>query len=175
MKNPQLAFLLAALSLFTASCANMGRGGGAGGAGGGYDELSDATPLPTRDENVSFAGPGSERVNRELFSPVYFKFDSSKLGASELPKIDSVATYMKTEGASATVIIAGFTDAVGTEEYNRQLGEYRALHVRSLLTQRGIAASRIQTVSFGEDLPAVAGSSASAHAANRRAEFGIIR
>lgn len=52
-----------------------------------------------------------------------------------------------------TVIIAGFTDDRGTEEYNRSLGERRALAVRQALIAKGIAARKVQTVSFGKEMP----------------------
>jgi peptidoglycan-associated lipoprotein len=73
------------------------------------------------------------------------------------------------------LIIAGFTDERGTEEYNRGLGERRALAVREALISQGISGGRIQTVSFGEEMPANPGSGEAAWAANRRAEFGVVR
>ncbi len=165
------------LLVFTlACCANFqkNRGADGGGSAGDWNEGSGAVPLPQRNENVSFAGPGSSSVNRELFPPVYFAFDSPRISPNEFGKIDNVARVLTSE-PKGTLIIAGFTDSVGTAEYNRQLGEYRALSIRNELIRRGIQPGRIQTVSFGEDLPAVAGDSPGAHAANRRAEFGIVR
>ena len=73
------------------------------------------------------------------------------------------------------MIIAGFTDERGTEEYNRGLGERRALSVREALIKAGISGGRIQTVSFGEEMPVDSGGSEAAWAANRRAEFGVVR
>jgi peptidoglycan-associated lipoprotein len=73
------------------------------------------------------------------------------------------------------VIVAGFTDERGTEEYNRGLGERRALAVREALIGMGIGGGRVQTVSFGEEMPLASGSYEAAWAANRRAEFGVIR
>jgi peptidoglycan-associated lipoprotein len=167
----------ALLVLTMASCANFGknRGGNADDINGqAWNRNSGSTPLPERNESVSFAGPGSDTVNRELFPPVFFGFDSSKVGTAELAKIDNVARYLKSQ-PGGTLIVAGFTDTVGSAEYNRQLGEIRALSVRTELLRRGVPASHVQTVSFGEDLPAAAGTSASANAANRRVEFGVVR
>ena len=98
------------LVLTLASCANFAknRRGNGGSDGGSWSEQSDATPLPERNENVSFAGPGSDSVNRELFPPVYFGFDNPKISQTEVPKIDAVARFLKSE-PGGTLIIAGFT------------------------------------------------------------------
>lgn len=176
------AVLLTPVLMLAAVSCSKTKGGSTGeadspyGTGpGGYDDVTGGTPLPSRNENVSFSGPGSENVNRELFSPVYFAFDSSTIRPSEMAKIDAVAEFAKSDGGSNSIIIGGFTDSIGTEEYNRQLGEFRALSVRSELLRRGIHPNRVQTVSFGEDMPAVAAGTMDANAANRRAEFGIVQ
>ncbi|MEM8954239.1 MAG: OmpA family protein [Verrucomicrobiota bacterium] len=162
------------LSLTAASFAVLGACAGTGGQNdgdwyGGGDP--GAIALPSRNESVSFFGPGSGNVQRNLFAPVYFGFDRSDISGTELAKVSAVAQFLKSEGKNNTVIVAGFTDSTGTQEYNRQLGERRALAVRSALVAQGINPSRVHTVSFGEDMPASPGNAA----ANRRAEFGIIR
>jgi peptidoglycan-associated lipoprotein len=162
----QTAFCVFILS----SCAGTGGQDGAGDWWGGTGDPGFIA-LPSRNESVSFFGPGSDNVQKNLFSPVYFGFNQSVISGSELAKVSAVAQYLKSEGRNNTVIIAGFTDSIGTEEYNRQLGERRALAVRAALISQGINPSRAQTVSFGEDMPARPGD----EAANRRAEFGIVR
>ena len=72
---------------------------------------------------------------------------------------------------SITVEIEGHCDVRGTEEYNRSLGERRALALREELIRLGIEASRVDTISYGEDRPAVAGNDEAAYRKNRRAEF----
>jgi len=74
-----------------------------------------------------------------------------------------------------TIIIAGFTDERGTPEYNRGLGEKRALAVRQALMSDGASGGKLQTVSFGAEMPADNGTSDAAYAKNRRAEFGVVR
>jgi peptidoglycan-associated lipoprotein len=156
--------LLAALAL--SSCAK-GKKGGHGSADGDY---VNGTPLPDRQEGVSFLG---SNVDRSKFSPVYFGFDSYAISGGEHGKIDEVAKFL--QSASNTMIVAGFTDERGTPEYNRGLGERRAQAVREALIHAGADGSRIQTVSFGAEMPADAGSGESAWAKNRRAEFGVVR
>jgi peptidoglycan-associated lipoprotein len=133
-------------------------------------DFVDGVPLPQRQDGASFLGGN---VNRGQFSPVQFGFDRYDVSASEMPKVRAVAEAMR--GTRNDLIIAGFTDERGTAEYNRGLGERRALSVREALIGMGIGAGRVQTVSFGAEMPVDPGSNEAAWAANRRAEFGIIR
>ncbi|MGC1478899.1 MAG: OmpA family protein [Chthoniobacterales bacterium] len=161
--------LLAALTVtLLTGCANKG---GLDDDYVGIDgDYVTGTPLPDRIEGANFYG---STVNRSQFPPVYFGYDSVTVADSEFTTLDTVASAL--EGNNDDVIIAGFTDVRGTEEYNRGLGERRAQAVRESLIGLGISGSRIQTVSFGEEMPADPGSGDSAWAANRRAEFGLIR
>jgi peptidoglycan-associated lipoprotein len=128
------------------------------------------TPLSDRIDGANFFGAN---VQRGQFSPVYFGYDSFEVSSSELSKVEQVASAVRSSGD--TVIVAGFTDERGTEEYNRGLGEKRALAVREALIASGLSASKVQTVSFGEEMPADPGSGESAWAMNRRAEFGVVK
>ncbi|MEI7866045.1 MAG: OmpA family protein [Chthoniobacterales bacterium] len=127
-------------------------------------------PLPDRQDGASYLGGN---VSKGQFPPVQFGFDSFEVSSSEMAKVHAVAAAM--QGSKNDLIIAGFTDERGTEEYNRGLGERRALSVREALIKAGISGSRIQTVSFGEEMPVDSGGSESAWAANRRTEFGVVR
>jgi peptidoglycan-associated lipoprotein len=164
--------LLVLLMLAASGCAkNKGQSGGAGSYGSGADgDYVSGSPLPDRQEGVSFL---SDNVDRNRFQPVYFGFDSYTVAGGERGKIDQVASFLQSGGSS--IIIAGFTDERGTPEYNRGLGERRALAVRQALISAGADGSRIQTVSFGAEMPADPGSGESAWAKNRRAEFGVVR
>jgi peptidoglycan-associated lipoprotein len=128
------------------------------------------TPLPERREGTSFFGGN---VQRGKFQPIYFDFDSQSIRVSENQKIQELANLMKS--GDSEVIIAGFTDERGTAEYNRGLGDRRAGAVRESLISRGVDGGRVQTVSFGMEMPAAAGHNESAWAKNRRAEIGVIR
>ncbi len=149
------------------SCAKGKKGAGSGASEGDY---VNGTPLPDRQEGVSFLG---SNVDRSKFKPVHFGFDSHVVAPGERGKIDEVASFLRS--ASNTLIIAGFTDERGTPEYNRGLGERRAQAVREALIHAGAEGSRIQTVSFGAEMAADSGSGESAWAKNRRAEFGVVK
>ena len=159
---------IAVVALSFSGCTKNSKGSrNVGGADG--DSIT-GTPLPERQEGVSFLG---DSVERNKFAPVYFGFDSYAIGAGERGKIEQVSEFMRS--ARNTIIIAGFTDERGTPEYNRGLGERRAQAVRQALISAGADGHRLQTVSFGAEMPADPGSNESAWAKNRRAEFGVVR
>jgi peptidoglycan-associated lipoprotein len=130
----------------------------------------NGSPLPERQEGTSFFG---SNVSRNQFPPVYFAYDSSEIQSSETGKLHQVADFMK-RGPN-NIILAGFTDERGTEEYNRALGERRAQATRNFLISLGVSGSRIQTVSFGMEMPADSGHNDAAWAKNRRTETGVIK
>ena len=121
------------------------------------------TPLPNRDESVSFHGPGSSNVERGQFPAIQFATDSFLLPETAEATLDQVAAHLGATGSSA--ILAGFTTSA--EEY-RVLGEQRALAVRQGLIERGANPALLQTVSYGNDLPE------SSNLATGKVEFGII-
>lgn len=106
---------------------------------------------------------------------VYFDFDSSVVKASEKPKVAAVADYLKANAAGHDVKIEGNCDERGTEEYNRALGERRALAVREELIRLGIEPTRVDTTTFGKDNPANdPGHDESAWKKNRRDDFVVL-
>jgi peptidoglycan-associated lipoprotein len=72
------------------------------------------------------------------------------------------------------LLVEGHCDERGTEEYNRSLGERRALALREALASQGVSPMRVTTRSFGEDRPAVPGNNESAYRQNRRGEFVVL-
>ena len=112
-------------------------------------------------------------MQRGQFQPIYFDYDSQTIRASENGKIQQIGSFM--QRGSVEIIIAGFTDERGTAEYNRGLGERRAGVVREALIAEGVDGNRIQTVSFGLEMPADSGHNESAWAKNRRAEIGVTK
>jgi len=106
----------------------------------------------------------------DMFAPVYFDYDSSQVASTERSKIEAVSQHLK-QNNSVAVIIEGNCDERGSNEYNLALGERRAQAIRDYLAGLGIGANRIQTKSYGEELPTNPGHDEAAWAANRRGEF----
>jgi peptidoglycan-associated lipoprotein len=157
--------LIILLALSLTACQNQQKQEYAGVEG----DVVSGTPLPPRQEGVSFL---SNNVAKGQFQPIYFAFDSFEIAPPEAGKLRQIAGFMKS--SRKNVILAGFTDERGTPEYNRGLGERRAQAARNYLISLGVSSERIQTVSFGQEMPADPGHSESAWAKNRRAETGVV-
>jgi peptidoglycan-associated lipoprotein len=113
--------------------------------------------------------------NRDVLKEysVHFLYDSSAVPSAEKSKIAAVADYLKSH-ADAAVRVEGNCDERGTEEYNRSLGERRALAGREELIRIGIESSRVDTLSYGEDKPLADGHNESAWKQNRRDDFVVL-
>ena len=105
---------------------------------------------------------------------VYFEVDRSEIHPDDLGKVEAVAGILA-QDAQNKVLIEGHCDERGTEEYNRALGERRALSVRDALSGLGISADRVRTMSFGEDRPADPDLNDAAYSRNRRGEFVLLK
>lgn len=108
-----------------------------------------------------------------MFKTVYFDFDKADLRGDGRAALDANYALLN-EFQSAVVEIQGHCDERGTIEYNLALGERRAKAAQTYLVGLGVPASRLQTVSFGEERPAVPGHDESAWSKNRRAEFRVV-
>ena len=74
---------------------------------------------------------------------VYFDFDSITIKAGELGKVSAVAAVLG-GNSNVKLIVEGHCDERGTEEYNRSLGERRALVLREQLAKDGVDPERVQ-------------------------------
>ncbi len=104
---------------------------------------------------------------------IHFDYDKSSIRANEQSKLDAVADYLKNHSGIA-VRIEGNCDERGTEEYNRSLGERRALAARERLVQAGVDASRLDVITYGKDKPVDTGHTEASHAKNRRDDFVVL-
>jgi len=104
---------------------------------------------------------------------IHFAFDSAAIKSGEKANLQSVADALKSD-ANAKLLIEGNCDDRGTEEYNRSLGERRALAAREALAKLGVSPDRIRTISYGKDKPADPGHDEAAWAKNRRDDFVLL-
>ena len=116
------------------------------------------------------------KENREEFSAqtVRFDFDSAVIKKSEVGKLEEVARRMKANFAGKALRIEGHCDERGTEEYNRALGDRRALSIREKLVTLGVDSEMLPTISFGEDKPVDTAHTDAAFAKNRRGELILL-
>jgi len=101
---------------------------------------------------------------------VYYDFDRSEIKSEFRPMVEAHAGYLR-DHAQATVRIEGNCDERGSREYNLALGQRRADGVRKALALLGVADTRIETVSWGEEKPRAKGHDEQAWAQNRRSDI----
>jgi peptidoglycan-associated lipoprotein len=113
-------------------------------------------------------------LKRILSGPIaHFEFDQAQLTGESRQKLQALATAMKAHPA-ARVRIAGNCDELGTTEYNLALGQRRAEVARKYLVDLGVATSRVETISYGEERPVAQGHDAESHAQNRRDDAELL-
>jgi peptidoglycan-associated lipoprotein len=134
-------------------------GDNAGAAAGAT--ITPAAPIPDTVQQMA-----------RNFSKVFFEFDSSALTADGKAALDENASIMS-GFPDVRLEIQGHADERGTTDYNMALGQKRADAVVQYLLARGVASSRVRSVSYGEERPADDRHTERAWDANRRAEFVI--
>ena len=158
MKTFQIA-ILALAAAFAAGCSpssppsgydsnNSGASGGAFGENIG-NSLNES--LPSRNDSF---GSGSDLFDpltgqpdpRAVMATIYFGFDRYNVSSAEGNKLVPVAQ----QGQSARLIVAGYTDHFGTDQYNIALSDKRAQSVKMYLINLGIPESNIEIKAFGK-------------------------
>ena len=145
-----------------------------------------APPIDTSASGITSApvtngggplGPGHEgwAEDHEALrnDTIHFDFDKSAIKTSDQSKLEDIGNYLKSH-AEAAVKVEGNCDERGTEEYNRSLGERRALAAREYLVRLGIDPGRIDTISYGEDHPVDPAHNEEAWSKNRRDDFVVL-
>lgn len=135
----------------------------------------DALEKARQEEDARGGGAGGDRApgyGDVIDGDIYFSFDSAVLSGEAQENLRRKAEWLQSH-ADRNVRIEGHCDERGTNEYNMALGDRRAESAKSFLTTLGIAGSRMNTVSYGEERPADSGSGESAWSKNRRAHFVV--
>jgi outer membrane protein OmpA-like peptidoglycan-associated protein len=131
--------------------------------------------------NDGRGGTASDTVNINVIRParkeyqfedVHFDFDRYTLRPDALKILDEAVTAMQAD-STLNLTLEGHTCNIGTAEYNLALGERRAQAVRDYLVSRGISASRLTTVSYGEERPKYDNSREETRRLNRRAALVV--
>jgi peptidoglycan-associated lipoprotein len=113
--------------------------------------------------------PGSqEDLVANVGDRVFFAFNKSNLSSDARATLDRQSGWLA-KYPQNNVQVAGNCDERGTEEYNIALGQRRANHARDYLVAKGVAGTRITTISYGKDHPVAMGSNEDAWKQNRNA------
>lgn len=132
---------------------------------------AEAPPEPVTEAPVGqtvVPGSRADFMQNVTGDRVFFELDSHTLDDRARAVLDSQAVWLQ-RNPNVSVTIEGHADERGTREYNLALGDRRANAAKNYLAAKGIAASRMTTVSWGKERPEALGSDEAAWAQNRRA------
>jgi outer membrane protein OmpA-like peptidoglycan-associated protein len=157
------------------AAASLREGSGADRAGAAV--AASAPPARTPAERVAANVREARTAPREsmprvTFEDLHFGFDRSTLKDEMLPALDRVVATLK-EDSRLRIAIEGYSCNVGSAEYNRKLGERRAAFVKDYLVANGVDASRVTTVSYGEEQPKHDNGREETRRLNRRAALTV--
>ncbi|MDP8263070.1 MAG: peptidoglycan-associated lipoprotein Pal [Candidatus Ancaeobacter aquaticus] len=124
--------------------------------------------IPLSEININFYEPKGVVE----FQDVHFDYNKSDIRNDSKAILKNIASWMK-KNPEKHVMVEGHCDERGSKEYNLALGEYRALAVRRYISNWGVGANKIHTISYGEEYPADRGHDKKAWDKNRRAHFLI--
>lgn len=177
----QKAVAIALAMMFVAGCSSTGEPeGGMGDAqpvdqDGGSEVYGGGDRDGVSSRGLSDEQAAAEQTRREDMAlrdvrTIYFDFDSSEIRSESRDVLMAHARYLAAN-PSTEVVLKGHTDERGTTEYNLALGERRGQAVERYLAVNGVDRQRLETVSYGEERPAMSGSGEEAYGKNRRVEI----
>lgn len=127
----------------------------------------------TREENMRAQQQTSRSAETTMAAPIYFELDGADLTPEAIGVLEAKILVLR-QNLGMRIRVTGHTDNRGSDEYNVALGMRRAGETKRFMVDRGIAGSRIDIATRGEEEPAVTGEDETAWSRNRRAEFAII-
>jgi peptidoglycan-associated lipoprotein len=177
MRKTSLVHIILAgcMLVFGFTGCHHGTGGTTTENGAGANGESGVPPIDTTNGGGLSARPmiGANGLpDHGQFAAVLFDYDSARVRPSEESKLQTVAAYLKSNPGK--LVVEGHCDERGTAEYNRALGERRALAAREELVKLGADGGRITTISYGSERPSDTGHDESAWSKNRRDEFVVV-
>ena len=134
-----------------------------GADGGDGTAIVDGPPMTVVEKLEQTEGALSNRT-------IYFEFDSAKLTSESIAILETHGNFVAGNG-EVSVRLEGHADERGSREYNIALGDRRAQSVRRVLLFQGASSDQVETVSYGEEQPAVSGHDDEAWGKNRRVEL----
>ena len=126
-------------------------------------------------DSLSTNGNNGQGVVKSSFQNIEFEFGSEKLTTNSYPTLDQIAFTLKDRSAKVRLSVAGYTDYVGTNEFNQGLSERRANAVKRYLLSKNVPASSVTIVGYGEKNPIAPNNTSEGRELNRRVEFQLTK
>jgi peptidoglycan-associated lipoprotein len=114
----------------------------------------------------------AEEEFRANVQDIFYDYDTANLSPEAQTTLSKDASYL-TSHANVKIVIGGYCDERGSNEYNVALGQNRADSAKNALVAAGVAASRIRVVSYGKEKPFCSESTEACWQQNRRAGFSM--
>lgn len=111
--------------------------------------------------------------NAPPLRPIPFEFDSYSLGPFARERLSEYASLLR-RNSGWEALLEGHCDDQGSDAYNLALGQRRAKAARDYLLMSGVPASRVATISFGEEKPVCREAAEDCRGRNRRAEIRVM-
>jgi peptidoglycan-associated lipoprotein len=118
------------------------------------------------------AAEKARAVSADLAAMINFDYDQAQVRPADQQTLDRKAAILAAN-PQVKLRISGHADERGSDEYNLALGNRRAAAAKRYLENKGVDASRLEVVSYGEERPLNPGNDETAFAQNRRDEFEI--
>ncbi|HEY4176839.1 MAG TPA: OmpA family protein [Kofleriaceae bacterium] len=163
-----MRYLLLAVAVLAAGCAQLGLGGGAKES---FDTMNVTATQPP---------PGPDKViltpsHIAITDKVQFETGKADLKPASFALLDEVVAVMKSNPQIEVVEIGGHTDSTGSADLNHTLSQQRAESVMKYISSKGIAKNRLTAKGFGPDVPIADNTTDQGREANRRVEFLITK
>jgi len=134
--------------------------------------VTQETPPPPAPAPAEPTPEAPNKTVQDQLADVFFDYDSAELSSSSQSTLDANGKVLN-DNASTSLTIEGHCDERGTVEYNLALGDRRAQSAKDYLVRFGVPATRLSTISYGEERPFADGHDEAAWAQNRRAHFVV--
>lgn len=134
------------------------------------------TPAPTPPPPPSGPAVGSQAHFENAvngLNVIYFDTDRFNIDNTDAAALQTQAQYLA-RYPQVAITVEGHADERGTREYNLALGERRANAAKNYLVSLGVAAGRVNTVSYGKERPVALGSDEASWSQNRRAVSVVV-
>jgi peptidoglycan-associated lipoprotein len=140
------------------------------GAGGSQEATARVTVNAPPPPPPPPPSPSEAELFSQNVKDIYFNYDAADIRADQQGSLQSDVDFLK-QHPGVNFTIEGHCDERGSTEYNLALGDNRANAVKNALTQAGISADRIKTISYGKERPFCTESNEACWQQNRRGHF----
>lgn len=131
--------------------------------------------MASKVESVEESEMASRKMMEKegMFNDILFDYDKYNVKDMYKPELKEISAWMM-KNSDSKILVEGHTDERGTNEYNLALGDRRSTAVKDYLVSLGVASSRIETISYGEEKPLCTESDEECWAKNRRAHIVVM-